>query len=260
MGIGGQHRCRQGLEPAPPRLGRHLARGDDDAGRLALQALQAAGVRVLVMPDARGTERHTNLIADDGARLSIYTHYATFDAAVDVNAVLAELPHHDVVLLNIMNYARRLIAPIKAAGREMWIDVHDWNGSDDYHRDFIEAADVLFLSSDRLPNWRDVIADLIAAGGKRLIVCTHGARGATAITGSGRFVEVAAHAVPEVVDSNGAGDAFMAGSLHGLHLGRDLKESLDFAALAGALCVQCRGLASTALESPWPAPHSSTRR
>jgi sugar/nucleoside kinase (ribokinase family) len=40
--------------------------------------------------------------------------------------------------------------------------------------------------------------------------------------------------------------------LHGLHSGRDLKESLAFAALAGALCVQCRGLASDALESPWP--------
>jgi acarbose 7IV-phosphotransferase len=230
----------------------HAQVGDDEAGRRALQALQSAGVRVLVMPDPRGTERHTNLIADDGARLSIYTHYSTFDAAVDVQAVLAELPLHDVVLLNIANYARRLIAPIKQAGRELWIDVHDWNGHDGYHRDFVDAADVLFLSSERLPDWRDVMASLIAAGGKRLVVCTHGAHGATAVTASGQFVEVAAHRVREVVDSNGAGDAFMAATLHGMHSGRDLNESLAFAALAGALCVQCRGLASGALESPWP--------
>jgi acarbose 7IV-phosphotransferase len=231
----------------------HAQLGDDEAGRLALQALQSAGVRVLVMPDPRGTERHTNLIADDGGRLSIYTHYGTFDAAVDVQAVLAELPLHDVVLLNIANYARPLIAPIKQAGRALWIDVHDWDGDADYHRDFVDAADVLFLSSDRLPNWRDVMAGLFAAGGKRLVVCTHGAQGATAIDQQAQFVEVAARPVTELVDSNGAGDAFMAATLHGLHSGRDLKESLAFAALAGALCVQCRGLASDALESPWPA-------
>lgn len=230
----------------------HAQVGNDEAGRLALQALQSAGVRVLVMPDPCGTERHTNLIADDGGRLSIYTHYATFEATVDVQAVLAELPLHDVVLLNIANYARQLIAPIKQAGRELWIDVHDWDGHAEYHRDFVEAADVLFLSSDRLPNWRDVMASLIAAGGKRLIVCTHGAQGATAITEAGQFVEVAAHPVSELVDSNGAGDAFMAATLHGLHAGRDLEQSLALAALAGALCVQCRGLASDRLESPWP--------
>jgi acarbose 7IV-phosphotransferase len=228
----------------------HCLLGDDYAGRCARAALEGAGIRLLAEPDGKGTERHTNLIADSGARLSIYTHYGTFEPDFDWSGLLAQALAHDVVIVNIANYARAMLRPLKSAGKEIWCDVHDWNGRDDYHRDFVSAADYLFMSSDNLPNWREALGALIAGGRTRLAVCTHGARGATAILPGGRSIEVPAVAVPEIVGSDGAGDAFMVGTLHGLLAGRPIEESLEFGALAGALCVQSRTLSSERLVAP----------
>jgi len=228
----------------------HCLLGDDDPGRRARAALEGAGIRVLAEPDRNGTERHTNLIADSGARLSIYTHYGTFEPAFDLPALLAQALAHDVVIVNIANYARALLGPLKAAGKAIWCDVHDWNGRDAYHRDFVTAADYLFMSSDNLPQWRDELAALIADGRTRLAVCTHGADGATALLPGGRAIEVPAVAVPAIVSSDGAGDAFMVATLHGVLAGRSIEQSLEFGALAGALCVQSQSLSSERLIPP----------
>ena len=66
------------------------------------------------------------------------------------------------------------------------------------------------MSSHAMPDWRAFLEGRVAAG-TRAAVCSHGAVGASGLTAADGWVDVAAHEVATVVDTNGAGDAFFAG-------------------------------------------------
>ncbi len=62
----------------------------------------------------------------------------------------------DIVALNLSNYCRRIIPLAKQHGKPMWCDVHDYDGKNEYHRDFIAGADVITMSSDAMPDYQAV--------------------------------------------------------------------------------------------------------
>jgi sugar/nucleoside kinase (ribokinase family) len=214
----------------------HAMLGEDQAGARIREALDRAGIAFLSDPDPAGTERHVNLMDADGGRISIYVSYPTPEPKVDEARLLQLFPGQDAVALNISNYCRRLIPALREAGRPLWVDVHDWNGSDAYHRDFAEAADFLFLSSDAMPDHRPFMERMIA-GGKSLVVCTHGRHGSTALTREGTWIETPIAPGFDLRDSNGAGDAFFSGVLHGWGLGCGWQVALRLGTLAAGLCV-----------------------
>ncbi|MFD6166575.1 carbohydrate kinase family protein [Oerskovia sp. NPDC060287] len=220
--------------------------GSDDVAPRVEDVLRAAGVALLVEPDPDGrTERHLNLMGASGERLSIYLQAPgdvprgeTWEAAVaalgDARAVVIDLA---VPALPLLREARRL-------GKDVWCDVHDYDGEAVFHREFLDAATFLFLSSDRLPGYRAFMEERVAAGA-RLVVCTHGARGASALTADGEWFDVPAVTVEHVVDTNGAGDAFFAGFLDAHLSGATVAEALSAGAVRGALCVQSPDIAPT---------------
>jgi sugar/nucleoside kinase (ribokinase family) len=129
------------------------------------------------------------------------------------------------------------------AGRAIWCDQHNYDGHSAFHAEFLDAADHLFVSDERLADPEAFLREQVAAG-KRLVVCTRGARGAIALVPGGDLIDVPAEPVDEVVDTNGAGDAFFAGFL-GAHLaGRPVRECMEAGARTGAACVRSPGLAA----------------
>ena len=90
----------------------------------------------------------------------------------------------------------------------------------------------------------------LRAAGKPLVVCTHGAAGATLLTAQGQWLEQAAVPAPTVVDSNGAGDNFFAGFLYGFLRQEPPQKCLQYGALCGSCCVGTRGLVDPQLSSP----------
>ncbi|RMF14110.1 MAG: carbohydrate kinase family protein, partial [Gammaproteobacteria bacterium] len=78
--------------------------------------------------------------------------------------------------------------------------------------------------------------------GKALVVCTHGARGAEAHTAEGEQVFQPAEPVTQVVDTNGAGDAFFAGFLAAHLDGQPVAACMERGARQAALCVQSEAL------------------
>ena len=104
----------------------------------------------------------------------------------------------------------------------------------------------MFLSSDNLPDYRSTMERLIERG-KAFVVCTHGSKGASLLTKGGQWFEQPVVPVAEVVDTNGAGDAFFSGFLYRYLAGADWPECLRAAAICGALCVTSRALASPGL-------------
>ena len=86
-----------------------------------------------------------------------------------------------MIILNIVSYTKKLIPLFKQSQKPIWTDLHDYNGKDLYHQDYIDAADYIFMSSDNLDNYRAVMEKTIRRG-KKLVICTHGKGGSTALT------------------------------------------------------------------------------
>jgi sugar/nucleoside kinase (ribokinase family) len=186
--------------------------------------------------DPQGTERHVNLMAEDGGRISIYVAYASLEPRVSLTALEPVIAASNFVVINIINYCRWLIPLARRLGKPIWCDLHDWDGKNDYHRDFVAAADYVFMSSDALPDYRALMQSLITEG-KRLVVCTHGRDGSTASTAGGEWFETPIIDDYPRVDTNGAGDAFFAGFLYGHAHGYTTAVCLRIASIVSGLCI-----------------------
>ncbi len=224
----------------------HAMLGADEAGRVVESALRTAGIDFFYDVDPAGTQRHVNLMDTNGRRISIFLNGGTFDPQVDAERIRAAITAADLVVVNIRNYCRRFLPFIRAHNKPIWTDIHDYDGRNPYHRDFIDAADVVHMSSDQMPTYRPFMESLVAAG-KELVVCTHGRDGASALTPESGWIDVPALTDFPMVDTNGAGDSFFAGLLYGHVLRLPLETSLRLASVVAGLCVTSRELALPSL-------------
>jgi sugar/nucleoside kinase (ribokinase family) len=220
----------------------HAMIGSDEYGSKVRKIFEDSRVHFIHDIDPKGTERHINLMNQAGGRISIFASTATFEPSVNQAPIAAAITHSDLVVLNINNYCRYLIPMIRKHQIQIWCDIHDYDGKNPYHRDFVDAADFIFLSSDAMPEYRSFLESLIRSG-KKLAVCTHGSKGATALTSDGNWIETPIVDRYKMVDTNGAGDAFFAGYLYGHAQGCSTELSLQLASIVSGLCVTSRELA-----------------
>ena len=223
------------------------ALGDDDAAGAIERALIHPGLALAAARRHGPSEQHLNLMAADGGRLSIYLHLPPDPGPVP-EPVRAAVARAAVVVVDLADHAREVLRLARTAGREVWCDLHDWDGESDFHREFADAATVLVVSEDRLGDPRALLTSRVEAGA-RWAVCTRGARGVVALGRDEGWAELPAVPVAQVADTNGAGDAFVAGMLLGHLEGRPLVDCLRLGTAAGALAVQSPDLVSTALDA-----------
>jgi sugar/nucleoside kinase (ribokinase family) len=225
----------------------HSPIGADAAGELVKRRFQEEGVTFVPEIDPLGTERHINLMDASGDRISIYVNYATRKPQVDYAQLEGLVIVADIVVLNIINYGRYTIPLLKKHAKPIWCDIHNYDGESYYYDEFIAAADVLLMSSEQLPDYPEFMQTMIAKG-KELVICTHGKDGATALSKRGVWGTVPA-LTTELVDSNGAGDSFFSGVLHGYLQNLSLQTCLEYGAIAASLCVNSPELYSEQLSA-----------
>lgn len=211
--------------------------GDDEEGRLITEALTAAGVEVIaeVVPKS---EQHLNLMTPEGGRLSIYLELPSLTAPAHDERALAALAAADAAVVDLADPARPFLAAARERGVPVWCDVHDYDGKSVFQQDFVAAADHLFLNDDGMAE-QDLIAFLEKHG---RAVATQGAKGATAVV-DGETHHVDAVPLDEIVDTNGAGDAFFSGYLIAHLAGADTPTALRAGAEQAALCLGSPDLA-----------------
>jgi sugar/nucleoside kinase (ribokinase family) len=223
----------------------HCGLGDDEAGRRVRADLEGGGVVIDAVLDPTGTPRHFNLMDPHGDRLSFMLHTGGPTVRYDPERVEELASAADHVLVEIVDHARTVIPIARRVGRPTWTDLHATDGDRPYERDFLEA-DRIFFSGDHLSDPRPFMERLVAAG-RHLVVCTRGIRGALALTADGRWLEIPAEPVEVLVDTNGAGDAFVAGVVYGALNGLPIERALRVGARVAALAVGSQELAAPQL-------------
>lgn len=220
----------------------HGMLGDDQNGERVKRYFLKKHIQLIYDMDPQGTEVHINLMDDNGDRISIYVTYATFEPEIDYNKFELLIRETDYLILNINNYVRKVIPWARQLGKDIWCDIHDYDGVNNYYSDFIEAADYIIMSSNKMDNYKDFMKRLID-NGKKLVVCTHGAKGSTVLTKDDTWYEVPILDGYSKVDTNGAGDAYFSGLLYGLSKGHSILKAMRLATITAGLCITDRELA-----------------
>ncbi|HBH48724.1 MAG TPA: kinase [Bacteroidales bacterium] len=216
--------------------------GDDYYGKQIRDFLSGKPVNQLVDIDPKGTERHVNLMNKNGERISIFITSASSTPPIDYTKYEKLIQDADIVILNIIDYARQFIPLLKKYNKEVWTDLHDYNEGNPYHEDFIDAADYVFLSSDNLSDYKSTMQDIMSRN-KKLVVCTHGKKGASALTSELKWYDSPIIDSYKVIDTNGAGDAFFSGYLYAHCKNLPTQTCLTYGHILGGLCVNSHEIA-----------------
>ena len=187
--------------------------GSDPAGDRIRRTYQELGLPLRVARHPSGTRRSVNLVAPDGRRLSLYDarHPPGMRVDPDLWRTTIRQAHH--VHVSIMDFARYALGDAIAADRSISTDLQDWDGKNDFHKDFATASDIVFVSTSALApgaiDWifangrADVVVAMAGEDGSYLHVRNQPVRHLPAIEFRDR----------PVVDTNGAGDAYVAAFL-----------------------------------------------
>ncbi len=208
--------------------------GDDPQGALVRARYASEGLDFHHTISPAGTARSVNLVDPAGRRLSLYDgrHPMELQLPPALYRPLLDGARH--VHLSIMNFSRALIPELVERGLPFSTDLHDWDGENPYHRDFGYSADLVQLSTTALGDRvAAVLGDILARGRARVVVATAGAAGSYVWPRDGALTLVPAVTPRPVVDSNGAGDSYLAGFLYGYLNGLPVLECARVGALAG---------------------------
>ncbi len=209
--------------------------GDDHEGELLRELHRANGVPFTPVLTSAGTKRAVNLVGPGGQRLSLYDISRGNDddrlPEAELTALMRQARHAHVSITHPCQFALDHLT-----GLTVSTDLHNWDGHNPYHEQFAYRADIVFLSAAGLSDHETVLRRILDNGKAEIAVATAGADGCFVLTRAhGAVVHVPAAPLPgPAVDSNGAGDAFVAGFLHAWLAGASALDSARAGAVAGA--------------------------
>lgn len=212
--------------------------GGDGNGFLARKALREAGIHDELVLDALDETAQSVILYDPDGRRQIHTDLKDIQERAYPPGERAReaIKACDLAVVCNTNFARPFLAIAREAGKHIATDVHALSDlTDVYNREFMQYADILFLSDESLPDSPEITARrLIDLYGVSLVVIGLGEGGALLALRDedfvGRFPAVHTRVV---VNTIGAGDALFAAFLDRyLRIGdpvRALKAAMVFA-------------------------------
>ncbi|MFJ2418925.1 carbohydrate kinase family protein [Streptomyces brevispora] len=223
--------------------------GDDWIGGQVRKRLAEGDVEFHSLISAAGTRRAVNLVDAKGRRMSFYDARDPEDLRMPQDFYLPHLRRTRHVHLSITNFTRFLYDDIESLGVPVSTDLHDWDGLNEHQREFALRSDLVFFSAATAGDGAPALMrQILREGRAETVIATAGAEGSYLLTRDGgpdpHHVPATVPLAP-VVDTNGAGDAFVTGFLYGRLDGRDVRACARLGAVAGAHA--CTAPGSTAL-------------
>lgn len=157
-----------------------------------------------------------------------------------------ELTDVDLVVACNIHFNRPLLRSAKAAGKRIATDVHILRDiADAYNREFMENADILFLSDEGIGgDYRAFLRQLADTYENSVIVLGRGAKGAAMyLRSEDRILEQPAADMGQVVNTVGAGDALFSAFVHFYAKGVMPEEALSLAQRFAAAKIRVSGAA-----------------
>ena len=222
--------------------------GQDAAGKLVADSLAADGIpNDLVIAQAERTA-HSVILFDGSGRRQINVDLKDIQEqeypALPFEQALARCSL--AVLCNV-NFSRPFLRKAKQAGKLIATDVHTVSDlEDEYNRDFMAAADILFMSDESLPCSPEAWVRLILNRyGAEIVVVGLGKQGALLSVRSDHFVErIPAARIRQVVNTIGAGDALFSAFVHAYSQRGDPYEAIEKATLFASYKIGEQGAAA----------------
>ena len=206
--------------------------GNDDFKPRIISFLDELNQTVYIIPVDFNTA-HTNIMHDDGKRISIFTSHLKNIPSVMSN-VTDVMSDADVVFLNINEFCRAYIPFIRRTKAKVVVDIHDYDPPNPYHQDFIDAADILIASGVNIPNHREFLEKHMNEG-KEVVIITLGSKGLIAMDEQKHVYQLGGYNELTYVDSNGAGDSFCVGFTMKYMESKDIVNSLKYGTICGGI-------------------------
>ena len=218
---------------------------DDFGGRYVLSELEARGISADAVERTLSETPSSVVLYDESGRRQVYCDLKdiqerayVFDPSLINKA--------DIVAATNINFSRPLLMLAKAAGKKLATDVHVLSDiGDGYNREFMEVADILFLSHEGI--WGDrraFISALEARYKNEIIVLGMGAEGALMyLRDENRFIEMPPFRTDAAVNTVGAGDALFAAFLNYYGKGFSPEDALERAQMFAAMKIRVSGAA-----------------
>jgi sugar/nucleoside kinase (ribokinase family) len=226
--------------------------GSDPVGDLLLQMLTRHGIdtSLVVRRDGEQTSASVLAIRPDGSRPAFHVPGANLSYGADdaPHAEIARATHLHLGGPELMggDTAAKILAPARDAGvvtsadllAPCEADMLGWIAPALPYLDYLLPNDEQVLGLTGAATLEDGARALLGHG-TGCVAVTRGARGALVVTAD-EAIAVPAFAVP-VVDTTGCGDAFSAGFLRGIGLGRPLRDAAVLGCVVAALVAQGLG-------------------
>lgn len=222
--------------------------GKDGESKVVLEGIKSANIQdKFILPKLNETPTSLILFDTEGKR-KIYcdlkdiqeTEYPMDNAKEAIEAA-------DLVVACNCNFNRPLLKMAKEMGKTIATDVHVLSDlNDDYNRDFMQYADIVFMSdeiivSDNKNPW-DFLKQMYVMYTPKVIVLGRGSKGALMYLGEkDEFVELSAVKTNEIVNTVGAGDALFSAFVHFYAKGMDVTECLKRAQIFASLKIAYNG-------------------
>jgi sugar/nucleoside kinase (ribokinase family) len=221
--------------------------GRDAQAQLVAAALQADGIPGEGVLNALDETPQSVILYDGAGRRQIHVDLKDIqERPYPLNVALAAADGCALAAVCNINFSRPLLDALKQRGVLIATDVHALADLEDpYDRDFMAAADILFMSHERLPAdpaaWAHRVVERYRP---QVLVIGLGAGGALlAVPRDGFFGRLPALVTRPIVNTIGAGDALFASFLHAYDASRDPYDALRQATLFASYKIGTAGAA-----------------
>lgn len=191
--------------------------GDDLLGQLIQHQLAQVAFPARYLVASMPQTAQSVILYDSLGQRQIHTDLKNVQEQLYPTALFAEaLTACDIAVLCNINYSRPLLEQARRANKLVATDVHAiYDLEDDYNKDFMAGADILFMSHEKLPCSPEEWAGHVQARYQTpIIVIGLGGDGALlAVQADGHMERVPAVYTRPVVNTVGAGDALFSSFL-----------------------------------------------